>query len=214
MARSYVQQDLAPGTPSIPRTRAGRHFAARRLLAARPHGPRHGDRDDRGGRAEHRARGHDSGRRAEGVSRQLQGRTARPGVNDFTNFPAVHDALVDALADGMDVVTLSMTEGDPSTFYGPLDNLPECGGACDVYSEAVETAIRRAWWWWSRPGTTATSAFRPQTLNTIHRPGDAPSAITVGRADELARALPDACGSSGRRTIRALFGDGPHAGAP
>ena len=42
-----------------------------------------------------------------------------PGVNDFTNFPAVHDALVDALADGMDVVTLSMTEGDASTYDGP-----------------------------------------------------------------------------------------------
>src|SRR5207248_693905 len=65
-----------------------------------------------------------------------------PGVNDFTNAAAITQALTDALSDGMDVVTLSINEGDPA-FNGPLDVDPDpnfCGGPCDVRAQAVENA--------------------------------------------------------------------------
>ncbi|PWT84823.1 MAG: hypothetical protein C5B56_14985, partial [Proteobacteria bacterium] len=142
-----------------------------------------------------------------------------PGINDFTNFPAVQDALADALADGMDVVTLSMTEGDSSTYYGPLDNLDECGGICDVYSMAVENAVSAGMVVVISAGNDGNIGFRPQTLNTIHRPGVAPSAITVGalmNSHALYQSL-QVTGDgvpAGLQNIHAMFGDGPHTAAP
>src|ERR1039458_4926846 len=67
-----------------------------------------------------------------------------PGVNEYTLFTAWNAALTDAVNDGMDIVTLSLGEGDPAIF-GPLDSDPNplsCGGPCDVYSQAVESATR------------------------------------------------------------------------
>jgi minor extracellular serine protease Vpr len=207
VARSYVQQDLAPGyffdpaqpDPATtsqpddysPRDRMG-HGTAIAMIAA--------------------------GAQNTGPAATIQGVAPKaflgnykvygsPGVNDFTNFPAIHDALVDAMADGMDVVTLSMTEGDPSTYDGPLDNLPECGGACDVYSAAVESAVAGGMVVVVSAGNDGNVGSRQPTLNTIHRPGDAPSAITVGaltNSHELYQAV-RVNGSN----IRALFGDGP-----
>ncbi len=37
-----------------------------------------------------------------------------PGINDFARFAAFNQALEDALADGMDIVTLSLSEGSPA----------------------------------------------------------------------------------------------------
>ncbi len=212
VARSYVQQDLAPGyafDPSnpdpattsqpddySPRDRMG-HGTAIAMIAA--------------------------GTQNTGPLGAIQGIAPKaflgnykvygsPGVNDFTNFPAVHDALADALSDGMDVVTLSMTEGDASTYDGPIDNLPECGGACDVYSNAVESAIKAGMVVVVSAGNDGNIGFRPQTLNTIHRPGDAPSAITVG-AVMNSHALYQTVRANGQN-IAALFSDGPRPAGP
>ena len=59
-----------------------------------------------------------------------------PGVNDYTYAAVLVAALTDAVNDGMDVVTLSLSEGDPAT-YGPLDVDPSCADSsgdthCDV----------------------------------------------------------------------------------
>src|SRR4051794_12687773 len=212
VARSYVQMGLAPGYAFDP---------THRELAATSQPDDYSPRDRMGhGTAIAMIA---AGTRNTGPLASIQGVAPKaflgnykvygsPGVNDFTNFPAVHDALVDALADGMDVVTLSMTEGDPSTFDGPLDNLPECGGVCDVYSDAVETAIKAGMVVVVAAGNDGNIGFRPQTLNTIHRPGDAPSAITVG-ALMNSHALYQTLRVNGQN-IRALFGDGPQRPGP
>src|ERR1017187_2803522 len=67
-----------------------------------------------------------------------------PGVNDYARNYAFDAALQDAIADGMDVVTLSLSEGAMPA-YGPLDVDPTCGGGaalpCDIYAQAVESAV-------------------------------------------------------------------------
>src|SRR5947208_10912707 len=65
-----------------------------------------------------------------------------PGVNDYTYDDVVEKALEDALADGMDVVTLSINEGDLAE-YGTLDSTAACGDpVCDVRAQGVENAIK------------------------------------------------------------------------
>ena len=56
-----------------------------------------------------------------------------PGVNEYTTRSSWIAALTDAIADKMDIVTLSLGEGDPA-FYGALDTgVNVCGDAvCDV----------------------------------------------------------------------------------
>ena len=68
-----------------------------------------------------------------------------PGVNDYALYAAFDKALLDAVADGMDVVTLSLSEGNMPS-YGPLDVDTTCssdGSAlpCDIYAQAVESAV-------------------------------------------------------------------------
>ncbi len=144
-----------------------------------------------------------------------------PGVNDFSNDAAVIQALEDALADGMDVVTLSLNEGDPAGF-GPLDIDPDpnsCGGECDVRTQAVENAVRNGMVVVASAGNDGDAGVRGATLNTIHTPGTAPHAITVGastNAHVLSQSVhvitPDA--PSNLRSIAARFGDGPHVPSP
>ena len=104
-----------------------------------------------------------------------------PGVNDGSKFAAFNQALQDALADGMDIVTLSMSEGNPA-FYGPLDAESACGGNCDIYSQAVESAITGGMVVVVSAGNSGNIGKRAETLTSIHFPGTAPSAITVGAA--------------------------------
>ncbi len=78
--------------------------------------------------------------RAQGVPGQLQGvRLARR--QRVHHRSAWIQALTDAVNDGMDIVTLSLGEGDPA-FFGPLDKGTNvCGDAiCDVGAQAVENA--------------------------------------------------------------------------
>ena len=105
-----------------------------------------------------------------------------PGVNEYTYRSVWIQALTDAVNDGMDIVTLSLGEGDPA-FFGPLDTGTERlrrSRICDVGAQAVENATslgtpggggRRQWR--RSSGSTASPAYRDS-------PGTAPSAITVG----------------------------------
>ena len=209
VARSYVQKDLSPGyftadDPAAsslpddytPRDRQG-HGSAIAMIAA--------------------------GARNTGPMATIQGVAPKaflgnykifgsPGVAAYPNLFAFEDALVDALADGMDVATLSMNEGDSPTYYAPLDNLPECSGDCDVYSVAVENAVKAGMVVVVSAGNDGAIGTHQPTLNTIHRPGGAPSAITVGALTN-AHELYQSVKVSGQ-TMKALFSDGPQPSGP
>jgi uncharacterized protein (TIGR03437 family) len=141
-----------------------------------------------------------------------------PGVNDFTYYSAISQALQDALADGMDIVTLSLNEGD-GALYGPLDfDQVSCGGYCDVRAEAVESAVAAGMVVVTSAGNDGASGSQTPTLSTIHTPGTAPSGITVGsssNAHQLYQAVVVRGGATALAlSVRALFGDGPRIGAP
>ncbi len=154
-----------------------------------------------------------------------------PGVNDFTLFGtqsaplAVIQALTDAVKDGMDIVTLSINEGDPP-YDGPLDVDPDpnfCGGQCDVRAQAVESAVAMGLVVVASAGNSGNTGILPATLGSIHTPGTAPSAITVGASTNshtLFQALHVVSASGGAgvpsnlTSIHALFGDGPHIASP
>jgi len=138
-----------------------------------------------------------------------------PGVNDFTLVSAITQALTDAVSDGMDVVTLSINEGDPAQ-NGPLDYDPtNCGGYCDVRTQAVETAVQSGLVVVTSAGNSNGSGVQPITLGSIHTPGTAPSAITVGSTTNSHLMLQAVHISGGTvpanlQNIHALFSDGPH----
>jgi uncharacterized protein (TIGR03437 family) len=139
-----------------------------------------------------------------------------PGVNDGASAAAVMQALEDALSDGMDVVTLSLNEGVPVQ-YGPLDvdSSPPpngCGGACDVFAQAVENAVANGMVVVAAAGNDGASGLQPVTLGSIHTPGDAPSAITVG-ASTNSHSLYQAV-RTGSQSYNALFDDGPRIAKP
>jgi minor extracellular serine protease Vpr len=146
-----------------------------------------------------------------------------PGVNDYTYAAVLVAALTNAVDDGMDVVTLSMSEGDPAT-YSPLDVDPSCAGSngdthCDVLVEAVENAVTLGMVVVTAAGNDGSTAANYPTLNSIHTPGTAPSAITVG-ASMNSHVFYQAVHVSGPgapsnlQNIRALFGDGPQVPPP
>jgi len=141
-----------------------------------------------------------------------------PGVNDYTYQSALVAALTDAVNDGMDVVTLSLSEGDPAT-YAPLDTDPSCADSsgdshCDVRVEAVENAVKLGMVVVTSAGNDGNTAPNYPTLNSIHTPGTAPSAITVG-ASMNSHVFYQAVHvggpgvPSGLQSIRARFGNGP-----
>ncbi len=144
-----------------------------------------------------------------------------PSVNDYIQYSAVVQALQDALADGMDVVTLSLNEGDGAT-DGPLDfdNGPNgCGGYCDIRAEAIENAVANGLVVVASAGNDGNSGMQTPTLSTIHTPGTAPSGITVGassNAHQVYQAVEAGPfgGAQVMRSIPALFEDGPRIAAP
>ncbi len=143
-----------------------------------------------------------------------------PGVNDATRTSVIIRALQDAIADGMDIVTLSL--GSPAEF-GPLVRDPFCAGqspgleipsdACDVRAYAVENAVRL--------GLTVVVAagndgieFEIPAYNTINTPGTATSAITVGASSNAhvwfsTVRVESVSAPSNLREIDTLFGNGP-----
>ena len=147
-----------------------------------------------------------------------------PGVNDYAAYAAFDQALQDALSDGMDIVTLSLGEGDMPT-WGPLDVDPSCSSdgvtsaPCDIYAQAVEAAVSHGLVVVAAAGNDGNIGVLPHTLSTIHTPGTAPSAITVG-ATVNAHLLYQAVHLSGPglpsnlQNLQALYGDGPHLTPP
>jgi len=143
-----------------------------------------------------------------------------PGVNDYAAYLAISQALQDAISDQMDVVTLSLGEGNMPS-WGPLDVDPSCSSngvtsaPCDIYAQAVESAVKAGVVVVAAAGNDGAIGVLPHTLGGIHTPGTAPSAITVGasmNAHVLYQAVhvggPGA--PSNLQNIHALFGDGPH----
>ncbi len=147
-----------------------------------------------------------------------------PGVNDYAYQSALVAALTDAVNDGMDVVTLSLSEGDPAT-SGPLDVDPvNCAASsgdihCDIRVEAVENAVKLGMVVVTAAGNDGNTAPHYPTLNSIHTPGTAPDAITVG-ASMNSHVFYQAVHVSGPgvpstlQNIRALFGNGPKVPPP
>ena len=147
-----------------------------------------------------------------------------PGVNDYAYQSALVAALTDAVNDGMDVVTLSLSEGDPAT-YAPLDvdpaNCADSNGDthCDVRVEAVENAVKLGMVVVTSAGNDGNTAPNYPTLNSIHTPGTAPDAITVG-ASMNSHVFYQAVHVSGPgapanlQNIRGLFGNGPKGPPP
>jgi len=131
-----------------------------------------------------------------------------PGVNTFPigDFSTVAQALTDALSDGMDVVTLAVNEGDPAQF-GPLDTDPSCGGACDLRVQVVENAVKSGLVVVASAGNSNGTGLHSTTLGSVHTPGTAPSAITVG-ASTNSHAVYQTV-RTGAGTFNARFGDGP-----
>jgi uncharacterized protein (TIGR03437 family) len=146
-----------------------------------------------------------------------------PGLNDYALYAAFDKALLDAVADGMDVVTLSLSEGNMPS-YGPLDVDTTCssdGSAlpCDIYAQAVESAVSAGVVVVTAAGNDGDIGKLPHTLSTIHTPGTAPSSITVG-ATVNSHLLYQAVHLKGTglpsnlQNLPALFGDGPHLTPP
>jgi len=104
-----------------------------------------------------------------------------PGVNEYTYRSVWIQALTDAVSDGMDIVTLSLGEGDPA-FFGPLDvggNV--CGDAvCDVGSQAAESASAMGTLVVAAAGNGGNIGLQSVNHNSLNAPGTAPSAISVG----------------------------------
>ncbi len=143
-----------------------------------------------------------------------------PGVNDVTFYDVLIQALEDAFNDGMDIVTLSL--GSPAV-YGPLDLGVICGetgsNACDVRAQAVENAMKAGMAVVVPAGNDGDLGYRFPTLNTIHTPGTAPSAITVGASTNShiwfsAVRVTGSDAPANLRSIPARFGDGPKPNGP
>ena len=130
-----------------------------------------------------------------------------PGVNDVTFEDVVIKALDDAYADGMDVASISL--GSPAE-WGPNDSGSACGNAsgvaCDLFSDAVETASRKMTVVVSAGNDGDLGLYLP-TLNSIQSPGTAPSAITVGATTNSH--ILYASVRANQQRYDALFGDGP-----
>ena len=139
-----------------------------------------------------------------------------PGVNEYTYRSAWIQALTDAVADRMDIVTLSLGEGDPA-FFGPLDTgVGVCGDpVCDVGAQAVENATSLGTLVVAAAGNGGNIGFHSVTHDAVNSPGTAPSAITVGASanSHLVYQTVRVNGSS-LGNLRGLLGDGPRIASP
>ena len=95
-----------------------------------------------------------------------------PGLNEYTFRSAWIQALTDAVTDGMDIVTLSLGEGDPA-FFGPLDKGTNvCGDdICDVGAQAVESASSKGVLVVAAAGNGGDIGQKGVTRYTVNSPG-------------------------------------------
>ena len=144
-----------------------------------------------------------------------------PGVNDYALFTAINQAVQDAITDAMDIVTLSLSEGNMPD-WGPLDVDPNCGtgttpAACDIYAQMVDSAVTAGLVVVASAGNDGALGELPHTLSSIHTPGTAPSAITVGasvNAHSLYQMLKVTGTGVPSNSIQALYDDGPQLALP
>ena len=118
-----------------------------------------------------------------------------PGVNDGATEAAIIRAIEDAVADGMDVINLSLG-GD---FAPRLSD--------DLEVEAIENATRAG------VVVVVAAGNNGPGLNSLASPGTAPSAITVGAVNND-RTFASNVGLPGLGSFVALPGGGPSPGAP
>ena len=139
-----------------------------------------------------------------------------PGVNEYTYRSAWIQALTDAVNDSMDIVTLSLGEGDPA-FFGPLDKgVAVCGDpVCDVGAQAVESASSLGMLVVAAAGNGGNIGVQTVTRTSLDSPADAPSAIAVG-ATENSHILYQTVRVNGNSlgNLHGLFGDGPKIASP
>ena len=140
-----------------------------------------------------------------------------PGLNEYTFRSAWIQALTDAVTDGMDIVTLSLGEGDPA-FFGPLDKGTDvCGDdICDVGAQAVESASGKGVLVVAAAGNGGDIGQKGVTRYTVNSPGTAPSAIAVGASanSHLVYQTVRVNGSGGPGNLRGLTSDGPKISSP
>ncbi len=139
-----------------------------------------------------------------------------PGINEFTFDSTVQAALEDAVNDGMDIVTLSINEGDPAQF-GPLDTGTTCENNdptayCDIRAERIKEAVAKGLTVIAAAGNSGNAGAVTPTLNSLHTPGTAPDAITVG-ATLNSHIVYQTLRYSGAN-VRGLFADGTRPAAP
>jgi uncharacterized protein (TIGR03437 family) len=139
-----------------------------------------------------------------------------PGVTEYTYRSVWIQALTDAVNDRMDIVTLSLGEGD-SAIFGPLDTgVGVCGDpVCDVGSAAVENASRLGTLVVAAAGNGGNIGLQSVTRNALSSPAVAPSAIAVGASanSHLLYQTVRVNGSS-LGNLHGLLGDGPRIGSP
>ncbi len=140
------------------------------------------------------------------------------GINDSTTSGVLVQAIEDAVNDGMDIITLSVGS---AAVYGPLDRLADCRNqttgddACDVRAQALENAVNRLGLTVVvSAGNDGDAGNEFPTLNSIHTPGTAPSAITVGASTNshiffAGLKLQGDGVPAELQNVRVLFGDGP-----
>lgn len=118
-----------------------------------------------------------------------------PGYNDGATDDAILKAIDDAVADGMDIINLSLG----SDIATRLED--------DIEVRAVDRATQAG------VIVIAAAGNAGSDLNTISSPGTAPSAITVG-ASKNDRTFAVAVEVSGLAPLLATVGDGPAPAAP
>lgn len=104
-----------------------------------------------------------------------------PQVNDFTSDDVIIQALEDAIADGMDIISFS-SGGSP--FTGPLDTGAVCGNPdgvpCDLSAYAFEQAARQGVIIVAAAGNEGDYAYNVPAFGSISSPASAPSVIAAG----------------------------------
>ena len=147
-----------------------------------------------------------------------------PGVNDYALFAAIDAALEDALTDGMDIVTLSLGEGNMPD-WGPLDVDPTCSAsgttpaACDPVAQMVTNAAGAGMVVVTAAGNDGELGALPHTLSSVHSPGTTPAAITVGASVnghvlyQSVTVAPNPL-TPLLMSVQALYSDGPQLALP
>ncbi len=148
-----------------------------------------------------------------------------PGLLDYTYGSVIIQALEDAFADGMDIVSLSL--GSPAV-YGPLDKGAVCSDPsfpvdpnfiCDIRADAVQNAVAKGMLVVAAAGNDADLGDSWPMRNTIGTPGTAPAALTVGSTNNShlfysSLRLPGNDVPAELVRINTFFGDGPKPPAP